>query len=107
VIRGWFRRRRPTVGVPLDTTVFIGAQLDVRDAQIEGLRDALAEALRQLADRDRQIAQLQVAGATALTMQWLQRGAANQARLDGPTTVLSSEQFQRTRPASPTERWTR
>lgn len=54
MIRSWLRRRRPPADL-VDAAVVVTAQIDVRDGQIEGLRDALAEARQQL-EYERQVA---------------------------------------------------
>lgn len=110
MIRAWFRRRRalPPANLPLDPTVIIGAQIDVRDGQIEGLRDALAEAHRRLADERRRNAVLLGELATYKTRDYAAHAARARRRLaEEPTLRTSVEQFQRTRPAAETERWTR
>ncbi len=111
MIREWLSRRRraaPGVHRPVDEVTFLGAQFDVRDAQIEGLRDALTDAHRRLAAAQQQIAQLQVAAATALASEWMRQGRATTRRLaEEPTAVVSADQLRRTRPAAPTEQYRR
>lgn len=84
-------------------------RIALRDAQIAELRDQLAAKDVAYAALEREAAQLRVSTATALTMQWLQRGAADTRRLaEEPTAVVSADQLRRTRPAGPapaTEQW--
>lgn len=118
VIRVWLSRRRtPGVHRSVDEAVFLGAQFDVRDAQIEGLRDALAEALKKLdeekAARARDVAQLRYALAQAVRHagldHFLRQGIAQARRLaEEPTAHVTAEQFARSRPMdAPTEQWPR
>jgi hypothetical protein len=98
VIRPW--RRRPARRAPVDEVTFLGAQFDVRDAQIEGLRDALAEAHRQLAVVSAELA-------THKTREFMAHALRLRARLaEEPTAHVTPEQLARSRPMdAPTEQW--
>jgi hypothetical protein len=101
VIRAWLSRRRtPGVHRSVDQVTFLGAQFDVRDAQIEGLRDALAEAHRQLAVVRAELA-------THKTRTFMAHALRLRARLaEEPTAHVTSEQLARSRPMdAPTEEW--
>jgi hypothetical protein len=98
----WRRRARAGVGPALDPTLFLGAQFDFAAAQMEGLRDALAEARKELAEERAahalEVARLRVSLATALSMQYLQAAAHRAPRPgDEPTVVVSAEQYRRPR----------
>jgi len=96
----WRRRPAPGVHRPVDQATFLGAQFDVRDAQIEGLRDALAEAHRHLA-----IVQAELA--THKTRAFMAHALRLRARLaEEPTAHVTREQLARSRPMdAPTEQW--
>jgi hypothetical protein len=111
VIRAWLstaRRRAPSVpSKPVDPAVFLGAQFDLKDAQIEGLRDALAEAQRQLSDERRRSAVLVGQLATYKAREWPAHAARLRRRLaEEPTTEVTAHQLARSRPMdAPTEQW--
>lgn len=63
MIRAWRARHRAPQQL-VDAAVVVTAQIDVRDGQIEGLRDALAEAQQRLALCQRELA-------TYKTRDWL------------------------------------
>jgi hypothetical protein len=116
VIRVWLSRRR-TAGVhrSVDEVTFLGAQFDVRDAQIEGLRDALAEAVKKLAEERSahavEAARLRYALAQAVRHagldRYLRQGVEQARRLaEEPTAHVTREQLARSRPMdAPTEQW--
>lgn len=103
MIRAWLStaRRRPPARL-VDAAVVVTAQIDVRDGQIEGLRDALAEAQQRLALCQRELA-------TYKTRDWLLLAAACRARLaDDRTAEVTAHQLSRSRPmAAPTEQYRR
>lgn len=121
MIRGWFRRRpAPAVHRSVDEAVFFGAQLDVRDAQIEGLRDALAEANARADAAERRSAVLEGRLARHEAAELMRRGLMEHMRRPArerehssvlePTVVINGDAFQATRPAGPapaTEQWPR
>lgn len=131
MIRAWRGRHRGAQQL-VDAAVVVTAQIDVRDGQIEGLRDALAEALKKLdeerAARARDVAQLQYALAQAARLagldRYLMQGIEQARRLaEEDTAVVTQEQLHRARPtdepthhvpqpapgwkSAPTERWKR
>lgn len=79
-----------------------------RLAQIAGLRETITDLRAQLVAKEAENARLQVSIATALSMQWLQHGAAKARRIaEEPTTEVTADQLRRTRPAAPTEQYRR
>lgn len=72
----WRRRARADVGPALDTAVFLGAQFDFAAAQMEGLRDALAEALQRADTAERRAAVLEARLARYEYVELQRRGLA-------------------------------
>lgn len=112
MIRAWRARRRRPARQLVDAAVVVTAQIDVRDGQIEGLRDALAEANRLLAEeqaaRARDVAQLRAALAPYLAQEWARRGAAAARRLAEEPTVRARAMGRAPGwKSSATERWER
>lgn len=97
MIRRWLsrllRRRQASKPVVDDPIVFIGEQLDLEAFRVEGLREALADAQRQLAEEKQaravEVAQLRAALAVALLPQWMASNPKIRAqRLDGMKTSV-------------------
>lgn len=112
MIRAWRARRRRPARQLVDAAVVVTAQIDVRDGQIEGLRDALAEANRLLAEeraaRARDVAQLRAALAPYLAQEWARRGARAARRLAEEPTVRARAMGRAPGwKGSATERWER
>ncbi len=119
MIRAWLataRRRHAAPGVhrvPVDEVTFLGAQFDVAAAQIEGLRTALAEAQKELAEekagRAHDVALLRAALAKytaqevmrAGLMEHMRRPARERERSAAlePTVAVTTEELRRARPA--------
>lgn len=124
MIRAWLataRRRHAAPGVhrvPVDEVTFLGAQFDVRDAQIEGLRDALAEALQRADAAERRAAVLEGRLARWETADLMRRGLMEHMRRPArerersaalePTVAVTTEELRRSRPIdAPTEQYRR
>lgn len=96
MIRRWLARRPDRPPVVDDPTLFIGEQLDLEAFRVEGLREALAEAQRLLAEekaaRAVEVGQLKTALAVALLPTWMfSNPAIRSKRLDdAPTSVVPS-----------------
>lgn len=115
MIREWLssyrRRARADVAPSVDTAVFLGAQFDLRDGQLEGMREALAEANARADAAERRSAVLEGLLSTYKAREFMQTAARLRTRLaDEPTAVVSTDQLRRSRPAEPapaTEQWPR
>lgn len=103
MIRRWlFRGAAPAAA---RAEVRAEAQIDLRDGQIEGLRDALAACRRAATERIAELereniqlkAKLRVAEYVQQTPQWMATGRRDKARAstDVPTRVLPAELFRR------------
>lgn len=102
MIRSWLRRRGAGAGDGrgVDTAVFLGAQFDLRDGQIAGLRDALAEANTRAERAERRAAVLEGQLSTYKAREFMATAARLRARLaEEPTAQVSADQFRRTRPS--------
>jgi hypothetical protein len=96
-------RRRTTTPPPVvdDPTVFIAERLDLESFRVEGLREALADAQRQLAAekaaRAVEVGQLKTALAVALLPSWMASNPAIRSkRLDDmPTSVVPASLIRR------------
>lgn len=87
------RRGRASKPVVDDPVRLIGEQLDLQGFRVEGLREALADAQRALAEerqaRALEVAQLRAALAVALLPQWMANSPKiRTARLDGMKTSV-------------------
>lgn len=99
---GWIFRRRPASRPVVDDPArFIGEQLDLNVFRVEGLREALADAQRQLAEekaaRAVEVGQLKTALAVALLPSWMASNPAIRSkRLDDmPTSVVPASLIRR------------
>lgn len=111
MIRRWLARRPP--GPVVDPTVLIGSHVDYLEGRVAGLKKLVAELERDVAVRDRRIAELQHALAPYAKQElmriglqhYLQQGRQVAERLDGPTAVMRPQG--RHALAAPTEQWRR
>lgn len=94
MIRGWRARRRAADVVAV-------AKLDLRDGRIEGLQDALDEALRRLAVVQGELATYKARELMHRVLLYRRLHAAE------PTEVTPVEQLHAARPAPATEQYNR